>query len=114
MDPETDSFGGRMRAARKARGLSLKALGDTLDLGVSYLSDLETGRRRPNEQNLNAICAALELDVDEMAGLAGVIGHEATQYLERNPDVIVQLRRRASGALPPAGPTSNRRKKKHG
>ncbi len=40
------SFPARWRAKRRAKGISLRALGKRLGLSAAYLSDLECGRRR--------------------------------------------------------------------
>ena len=60
--PATDeSFGTRLRTARRRRKLTLKQLSDLARLSVSFLSDLERGRTLPSAQSIQRIADALEL-----------------------------------------------------
>jgi transcriptional regulator with XRE-family HTH domain len=56
--PET--FGGLVRSARKAAGLSLRALGEHLGgLSAPFIHDVEHDRRRLGTKHWGALCAAL-------------------------------------------------------
>jgi transcriptional regulator with XRE-family HTH domain len=44
---ETTGFGAALRQARRARGLSQRAVGDAAGLSHSYVSKLETGEMQP-------------------------------------------------------------------
>ncbi len=112
MIPETDSFGGRMRAARESRGLSLRALSAEIGLGVSYLSAIELGRH-PSEAALEAICNELGLEFDEMAPLAGIIGKDAERYLQTHPAAVALVRKLARANVPDARvPTNGAKRRK--
>lgn len=42
--------GKKARRVREASGLSLRAVADDLGFSAAYISDVELGRRRPNEK----------------------------------------------------------------
>lgn len=54
-----DEVGARIAAARKARGLTLRQLGETSGVGDSMISLLETGKRRPSWETLDRLASAL-------------------------------------------------------
>ncbi|GAA1999965.1 helix-turn-helix domain-containing protein [Nocardioides kribbensis] len=51
--------GARVRAVRRARGLSLAALAEAAGVGKGSLSELETGRRNPTLDTLYALAGPL-------------------------------------------------------
>lgn len=57
-DPRAD-LGGTMRAARVARGLSLRALAQQVGMSPSSLSEFETGKSRLGDERLSTLSAAL-------------------------------------------------------
>lgn len=64
------ALGGRLRDRREAEGLTLAALAQGSGMSLSYLSDVERGRRLPALDALDRVCAALGTTVVEL--LAGV------------------------------------------
>ena len=58
-------LGDKLKAIRKAKGLSLKQLSkDTKEqVSVSFLSDIENGRGKPSIENLKIIASALNTPV---------------------------------------------------
>jgi predicted transcriptional regulator len=54
------STGRTVRAARKAAGLSLRAVGSRVGLSAPYLSDLEQGRRNWNDELYKRVIVALK------------------------------------------------------
>ncbi|KOX16931.1 helix-turn-helix domain-containing protein [Nocardiopsis sp. NRRL B-16309] len=58
-DPDEQRIGGRIRALRNARGLSLRALADRLDISASALSQIERGKMRPSVTRLYQIMSEL-------------------------------------------------------
>jgi transcriptional regulator with XRE-family HTH domain len=59
-------FGEKLRQIRAERGLSLKAMAESLGVSEAYLSALEHGRRgRPAHPMVVAICAQLNIIWDE-------------------------------------------------
>lgn len=63
---EYGGMGDRLRAARQARGLSLRALAERLDVSPSLISQVETGRANPSVSTLYAIVQALGISLDEL------------------------------------------------
>lgn len=67
-------FGARIRELREAKGVTLKAMAEALELSPAYLSALEHGRRgRPSPVLVQQICAYFNIiwdDAEELARLA--------------------------------------------
>jgi transcriptional regulator with XRE-family HTH domain len=67
-------FGARVRALRKAKGVTLKAMAADLKISEAYLSSLEHGHRgRPSEALVVQVCEYFHLiwdDYEEMHRLA--------------------------------------------
>lgn len=67
-------FGARVRALRKARGITLKQMATDLEVSAAYLSALEHGRRgRPTWFMVQEITRYLDIiwdDAEELARLA--------------------------------------------
>ncbi|WP_432843804.1 helix-turn-helix domain-containing protein [Dactylosporangium sp. CA-092794] len=61
-----DAVGSRIRAARQARGMSLRALAEKVGVSASMLSLLETGRSRSSIPTLYAVVEALDMSMDEL------------------------------------------------
>ena len=64
--PEYLVMGDRLREARRARGLSLRALAERLGVSASLISQVETGRARPSVSTLYAIASELGVSLDEL------------------------------------------------
>jgi transcriptional regulator with XRE-family HTH domain len=64
--PEYADMGDRLREARQARGLSLRALAEQLGVSPSLISQVETGRARPSVSTLYAIATNLGISLDEL------------------------------------------------
>jgi transcriptional regulator with XRE-family HTH domain len=67
-----DELGGRIRAARRARGMSLRALADRVGVSASMLSLLETGRSRSSVTTLYAVVEALGMSMTDLFADGGV------------------------------------------
>lgn len=59
-------MGERLRAARRAQGLSLRELSQHLGVSASLISQVETGRANPSVSTLYAIAAELDISLDEL------------------------------------------------
>src|SRR6478735_7396345 len=64
--PDYPQMGERLRAARAARGLSLRVLASRLGVSPSLISQIETGRANPSVSTLYAIAAELDVSLDEL------------------------------------------------
>ena len=97
--PTNQSLGGRVRAARLAKSLSLRELARRLGKAPSYLNDIEYDRRVPSEAVVRQLCEELDLDVDVMLAIAGRVGEGAEEYLKAEPTAGVLFRRVAEERL---------------
>lgn len=59
------NIGERLKALRKARGLSRNRLAQMSGVSQSYLSDIEAGKKNPTVEVLNRLCKALEISLVE-------------------------------------------------
>jgi transcriptional regulator with XRE-family HTH domain len=58
--------GAQLRQRRLARGVSLRQFARQLDVSASFLSQLETGKAQPSVATLFAVCAALDMSIDDL------------------------------------------------
>jgi len=58
--------GPAIRAIRLEAELSQEALAERADLDRTYVSGVERNRRNPTLASLQALCAALDVDLDEL------------------------------------------------
>ncbi len=65
-EPEYAEMGNRLRAARRAHGLSLRALADRLSISPSLISQVETGRAKPSVNTLYALATELDVSLDDL------------------------------------------------
>lgn len=59
-------IGYRIKAARKAKGLSQSELSELIDKSVGYMSYIETGSKKPSLETLIQIANALDVTIDEL------------------------------------------------
>ncbi len=59
----TVNLGVKVRAARKANGLTLRELGELVELSTSYLSDIERGRTDPSFKNVCKLSDLLQIEL---------------------------------------------------
>ncbi len=79
----TAELGDRIRAARTAKGLSLRATAAEAAISPSLLSQVETGKVQPSVSTLYAIVSCLGLSLDE------VLGHRPPAAVAPKPRVPV-------------------------
>lgn len=78
------AIGAHLRAAREARGLTLKALADSMGVTSSLLSQIETDKVQPSLNTLYQLATRLELSVDEVLGLS------TRKPIREDPAVFIQ------------------------
>jgi len=94
----TADLGERLRAARTAQGLSLRAIAAQASISPSLLSQVETGKVQPSVSTLYAIVSCLGLSLDEVLGHrppAAVspppkVRSEPVQPLTQAPEIVMQ------------------------
>lgn len=65
---DDQQLGERLRVAREAAGMSMRALGSYLELDASAVNRIEKGRRGLRATELVAAARALNVSMDELAG----------------------------------------------
>ncbi len=91
-------IGGRIRAERSRKGISLRSLARSVGLSPSLISQIETGKCQPSVSTLYAITTALGVSVQDVFGEAMASGGPAAAGQPADPAA-------ADGELPePGGP----------
>ena len=70
-------IGGRIRAERARKGISLRGLARSVGLSPSLISQIETGKCQPSVSTLYAITTALGISVQDVFGESGAGGQAA-------------------------------------
>lgn len=65
----TGDIGAHLRAARLARGLSLRSVAQALGVSASLISQVETGKTQPSVSTLYAMVNHLGVSMDELLGV---------------------------------------------
>lgn len=65
----SESLGARIRAARTARGLSLRSVAQSLGVSASLVSQIEIGKTQPSVSTLYALASHLGVSIDELMGM---------------------------------------------
>ena len=73
----SETLGVDLRALRKARGLTLSDLAETLGRSVGWLSQVERDKSEPSITDLREIAAALDVSVSILFRHAAAPAHEA-------------------------------------
>ena len=63
---EPVALGSRLRARRKALGLSQYALGRAVGVSNAFISSLEKGERMPSVETLVHLCGCLDVSLDAL------------------------------------------------
>jgi len=71
-------IGGRIRAERASRGISLRSLARSVGLSPSLISQIETGKCQPSVSTLYAITTVLGISVQDVFGESGPAGGPAS------------------------------------
>jgi transcriptional regulator with XRE-family HTH domain len=59
-------FGEKLRTLRERRGLSLKQLGDLLNVSKTYVWEMEKGEKIPNIAMLTKVCDLFNVSCDKL------------------------------------------------
>jgi DNA-binding Xre family transcriptional regulator len=57
-----------VRVFRQHRGMTMADLAEKTGLSQPYISEIETGKKQGSLKALHAICAALHISLDDLAG----------------------------------------------
>ena len=58
--------GEALRRRRQAQGRTLREVAEAAGVSLTYLSEVERGRKEPSSEVLEAVCAALDLSLAEL------------------------------------------------
>jgi len=73
MSNNQNEFGSALRLSRVGSGLTLRSVANKLGVSVSYVSDIERGRRAPFKgAKLEGLCVLLGADLGEFKRLASI------------------------------------------
>ena len=59
-------FGEKLQTLRKRRGLTLRQLGEMLEVHNTYISQIENGRKTPNAAMILKIAQFFEVTADQL------------------------------------------------
>ncbi|MEO0357471.1 MAG: XRE family transcriptional regulator [Pseudomonadota bacterium] len=74
---DINSLGADIRALRKARGLTLSELAETLGRSVGWLSQVERDKSDPGIDDLRDLATALDVSISSLFGAGGAPANEA-------------------------------------
>jgi transcriptional regulator with XRE-family HTH domain len=93
-----EAVGEALRRRRQAQGRTLREVAAAAGVSLTYLSEVERGRKEPSSEVLEAICAALQLVLAELL-------FEVAETLAAAEPALDGLRPRAAiGFLPQPAP----------
>jgi len=104
---EGGSFGEKVRAARKQKGLTLADLSRATGMAKSYLSQIETGfASPPRDDKVRRIADALGMQVEELLPAAHLseLPDDVKSHLSRLVDAAEEAIQRLEAARDAAGP----------
>ena len=81
-----------LREAREANGQSLRGAARELGVDASYLSRVESGERSPSLGLRERAESLYGLDSDRLALSAGQVPADVLEILQRNPELLDEMR----------------------
>lgn len=83
-------LGTKLKTLRNGCGLTLKQLSEKTGLSISFISDIENGRRNPNLDNLNKLAHALNTTSDKILSEDKAIANKqklrnSAEFFEQSP-----------------------------
>ena len=80
-----ETFGGKLRALRRAKGISQRELAEKVEVDFSYISKVENDRLPPPAADtIEKICGELGVKAEELMGLTNKIPTDLRQMLVEN------------------------------
>jgi transcriptional regulator with XRE-family HTH domain len=67
-EPTAENLGAALRAAREARGLSLREVARQVEVSPSFVSQVELGKAKPSVGTLYALVSVLGISLNELLG----------------------------------------------
>jgi transcriptional regulator with XRE-family HTH domain len=91
-------IGATLRRRRQAQARTLREVADDAGVSLTYLSEVERGRKEPSSEVLEAVCAALGLI---LADLLFEVAEELVHLEARNALPAIGFIPQRPGAIPP-------------
>jgi transcriptional regulator with XRE-family HTH domain len=95
---EANTMGGRLRAGRAAKKLTLQKIGKHLGVSAQAVSQWEYGEALPSVDKLCVLVQLLELHVDEVLGMTSN-GHSKLSELSDRLEQVLEVLPTAQGAI---------------
>jgi transcriptional regulator with XRE-family HTH domain len=90
-------LGAYLRGLRHRKKKSLKVAAPELNLSVSYLSKMETGRLVPPPETAERLAQYYGVDAENINALAGRLPEDVVRILQGNPNEAITLLREKFG-----------------
>lgn len=111
-----EALGRAIKTARTERGIERKELAAATGLSYAYLSDIESGRRRPSSKAIFAIADALGMSPSQLMRWTEELTHRIASEESLDEGVSVRgqhvparaRRTEPTGTAPPAAPSATR------
>ena len=84
-EPSSETLGAALRAAREARGLSLREVARQVEVSPSFISQVELGKANPSVGTLYALVSVLGISLNELLGGPAVDAAGAGPALTGSP-----------------------------
>ncbi|SRR6266446_60013 len=82
-----ETFGGKLRTLRRAKGVSQRELAEKVNVDFSYISKVENDRLPPPAADtIEKICGELGVGAEELMGLTNKIPTDLRQLLVENKE----------------------------
>lgn len=91
--------GRKLKAKRRELRFTLKDLAGRIGCCFSYISDIETGQKRPSYGTAQVLADALQLDLDEICCGFGIVPPDVAELVTRDKGTLASVREllRANG-----------------
>jgi HTH-type transcriptional regulator, competence development regulator len=95
------TFGKVLRESRLARGFTLRKFAEAVGISPTYLSQVEQGNvDPPTAERVKTMAELLGANSDEWIALAGRVPDDLPGIIQKQPTVMPELLREASGLTP--------------
>ena len=96
-----ETFGGVVRQRRQEKGISLRRFAEMIGISPTYMSKIERDEfDPPPEARVRAIARALDLDADDLLGLAHRVPKDLQDIIQKHPKAVAILLRSTDGLGP--------------
>lgn len=98
MASRSESFGATVRRERERREVGLREMAKMIGVSPTYLSKVERDHfLPPAEDKIRKIANIIDYDPDELLALAGRVGSDLKEIIQRHPREMASFLRAANG-----------------